>query len=86
MQITVSTTSKEQRPHPHIDNLLLSKTYDFYGLWFILETEQPGLHLGYGEVYHRLPILQFVDLTFMPAISEFLVSHKKVKARGKDES
>ena len=41
VQITVSTTSKEQKPHPRIDNLLLFKfIYNFYRLCFILETEQ----------------------------------------------
>ena len=32
MQITVSTISKEQKPHPHIDN--------FYGPCFILKTKK----------------------------------------------
>ena len=40
MQIIVSTTCKEQKPHPHRDNLLLSKNICFYGLCFNLETEQ----------------------------------------------
>ena len=39
VQITVSTTSKEQKPHPLIDNLLLSKNIWFYGPCIILETE-----------------------------------------------
>ena len=30
VQITVSFISKEQNPHPHIDNLLLSKN-----IWFL---------------------------------------------------
>ena len=44
MQITVSITSEEQKPHPHIDNLLLSKNIWFVGLCFILETEQLFLY------------------------------------------
>ena len=44
MQITVSITSEEQKPHTHIDNLLLSKNIWFVGLCFILETEQLFLY------------------------------------------
>ena len=44
VQITVSITSEEQKPHPHIDNLLHSKNIWFVGLYFILETEQLFLY------------------------------------------
>ena len=41
MQITVSTTPKEQKQHQHIDNeFCFLKIYGFCGFYCILETEQ----------------------------------------------
>ena len=51
VRITVSTTSKEQKPHPHIDNLLLSK--NIYGLSFILETDQLFFSILPNKVDHE---------------------------------